>query len=508
MKRTLQKVSHLGQSCSCITCSGRIKKMQHEMPLSGASIYILTADNNEIVAASMGETLQALGGTRITSLSQATHALWVPHEGYSQEQQQQELSQSTRDLLQKCKLCHIPVVNMAWLERISGLKSFEHWSDIDPSSHIPSIVDQVSQRRDKASNLAQSIQETYNYMADNNPSLVEDEAIKRAMELSMLDWALVYRSPDQTNAARSASAATANKSPSFHEILRVNPSATRAEIKAAYRKRALETHPDKGGAAGEFELVARAYRSLLHEAGQHEEAPQPPILKSTAHWDDELRDHRGLVNELFQNHGADLEANLARQEKALEALGLIPKDAGASNLNEKNEWIRNSCFYLSLASSYLHGIGALSGCEDAEIGHKYLRDADEALIRETALDLKRVIEAAVVRAHPEWAAQGMVGEEVQAFSDFLVYVLDSPTILSDWAVAVFDTASGFVDVYKSKNYPDSDPDWARSCTITIHYSPGHYQPLLPIMEETDRPTLDDLLVTLDAAGVLYVVTVA
>jgi len=47
--------------------------------------------------------------------------------------------------------------------------------------------------------------------------------------------------------------------PSPYEILGVTVNATPTEIKAAYRARALQTHPDKGGKPGEFELVARSY---------------------------------------------------------------------------------------------------------------------------------------------------------------------------------------------------------------------------------------------------------
>ena len=108
-----------------------------------------------------------------------------------------------------------------------------------------------------------------------------------------------------------------------------------------------------------------------------------------------------------------------------------------------------------------------------------------------------------MKAHPEWAAQGLVGEEIQAFSDFLVYILDSQTILSDWAVLIFDTASGFVDVYKGKNFSDNDDHDSRSSTMTIRFEPGHYQPLLP---SNERPSLGSLLRLLDEKGVLYVVT--
>jgi hypothetical protein len=93
---------------------------------------------------------------------------------------------------------------------------------------------------------------------------------------------------------------------------------------------------------------------------------------------------------------------------------------------------------------------------------------------------------------------------VQAFSDFLVYVLDSPTILSDWSVCVFDDSSGFCDVYRGTHYPESDQDWARANTLTLRYVPGHYQPLLPCGKL--RPTLHDLTQSFDKVGVMYVVT--
>lgn len=237
-------------------------------------------------------------------------------------------------------------------------------------------------------------------------------------------------------------------------------------------------------------------------------------IKNTSHWDNELQDHRRLVQDLFQAHGSNIDEFVSKQVQVLETVNLVAKDAGATNVNERDELIHNSCFYLSLAASYLGGIGAL-GSDDGDEQEVTIdggieeESADRALIGETALQLKRIIEAAVVKAHPEWAAQGMVGEEVQAFSDFLVYTLDSSTLLSDWAVVVFDTTSGFCDVYKGQQYAETaaqNPDWARSNTITLRYIPGHYQPLVNSDKNAQRPTLEEILQTLDKAGVFYVVT--
>jgi hypothetical protein len=51
--------------------------------------------------------------------------------------------------------------------------------------------------------------------------------------------------------------------PSALSILGVEPTATLDEIKRAFRKRALETHPDRGGDAEAFRTVQRAYEQAV-----------------------------------------------------------------------------------------------------------------------------------------------------------------------------------------------------------------------------------------------------
>jgi hypothetical protein len=46
------------------------------------------------------------------------------------------------------------------------------------------------------------------------------------------------------------------------ELLGLAPGATLTELKRAYRQRALETHPDRGGEAEQFQRVHRAYEKL------------------------------------------------------------------------------------------------------------------------------------------------------------------------------------------------------------------------------------------------------
>ena len=52
----------------------------------------------------------------------------------------------------------------------------------------------------------------------------------------------------------------------YYQILQVMPTATQAEIKAAYRRLAKQFHPDKNpGAEEKFKLIKEAYETLIDE---------------------------------------------------------------------------------------------------------------------------------------------------------------------------------------------------------------------------------------------------
>jgi hypothetical protein len=59
------------------------------------------------------------------------------------------------------------------------------------------------------------------------------------------------------------------------QILGVDPKATQDEIKAAFRKRALETHPDRGGDARAFDEAKRAYDHALELHLKKSKRPKP-----------------------------------------------------------------------------------------------------------------------------------------------------------------------------------------------------------------------------------------
>lgn len=54
-------------------------------------------------------------------------------------------------------------------------------------------------------------------------------------------------------------APSSTNNPSIWSVLGVEPSVSPSELKAAYRKRAIETHPDQGGDPIAFQRVVAAY---------------------------------------------------------------------------------------------------------------------------------------------------------------------------------------------------------------------------------------------------------
>jgi len=72
--------------------------------------------------------------------------------------------------------------------------------------------------------------------------------------------------PSASHAASSTDAPkarTTSNAVSIWQTLGLEPSATLADIKQAYRARALQTHPDRGGSAEEFRAVQSAYERAL-----------------------------------------------------------------------------------------------------------------------------------------------------------------------------------------------------------------------------------------------------
>jgi len=353
---------------------------------------------------------------------------------------------------------------------------------------------------------------------------------------------------------------------------------------AAVARRHIEEEEQQQHKQGRGSTKRKKKKS--HSYDEQEEDDVSVAICRRNNIDARLKDHRELVQDLFatdnnnssskkkkrvkrrNNTSSDssvsytgeittLNNAITNQSKALNEMNLVPIEAGASNINEKNETIHNSCFYLSLATSYLSGTGSF-GSKDPTAVYIDKKNVDRGstiaklnkkqkhIVMTLALQLKRAIEAAVLLVHPDWAKTGQVGESVQAFSDFLVYALDSDSVLGHWSIVVFDDASGFTDVYRGRHYgkvypptrvvtsrdsssrrrgsktrykyEDCDDETKRTNTLTLRYIPGHYQPLLPELTKMSnekmrgkiglykRPMLEDILCSLEKYEVLHVVT--
>jgi curved DNA-binding protein CbpA len=82
----------------------------------------------------------------------------------------------------------------------------------------------------------------------------------------------------------------------FYEDLGVDEEATSEELKKAYRKRASETHPDKGGDEEEFKKVQHAYeilkdpqkREYYDRTGQEQQKAMPFEMRFTRYFNDVL----------------------------------------------------------------------------------------------------------------------------------------------------------------------------------------------------------------------------
>eukprot|EP00929_Paragymnodinium_shiwhaense_P074100 TRINITY_DN37906_c0_g1_i1.p1 TRINITY_DN37906_c0_g1~~TRINITY_DN37906_c0_g1_i1.p1 ORF type:complete len:722 (+),score=168.33 TRINITY_DN37906_c0_g1_i1:109-2166(+) len=56
--------------------------------------------------------------------------------------------------------------------------------------------------------------------------------------------------------------------PCFYDLLGLSPSASSCEVRSAYRRQALKTHPDKGGSAEQFRQVLLAFETLSSSRGR------------------------------------------------------------------------------------------------------------------------------------------------------------------------------------------------------------------------------------------------
>ncbi len=114
--------------------------------------------------------------------------------------------------------------------------------------------------------------------ASNGGALTAEAALKEAervagRHLTVIEpyWARAYSRvlrgepappPPKARSERTELKPESDNRPSAWSVLGLSPGSSPDELKQAYRKRALETHPDQGGDAERFQQVQRAYDRL------------------------------------------------------------------------------------------------------------------------------------------------------------------------------------------------------------------------------------------------------
>lgn len=173
------------------------------------------------------------------------------------------------------------------------------------------------------------------------------------------------------------------------------------------------------------------------------------------------KDHSTLVKDLYTNDGQDVATRKAVGNNLLNHLGLRINDVGSQGRDEAGNLLANQCFYLAMAASY----------SPPETPKDHIED--------TALVFKRMVEASVISQHPEWKDNQLVGDHVQAFSDFLPSAMrDRDNLMAAMAAMIVDSASGQVELYRGPRYVDLDPIVQQKNMLLLWYTPGHYQCLV------------------------------
>ena len=129
-------------------------------------------------------------------------------------------------------------------------------------------------------------------------------------------------------------------------------------------------------------------------------------------------------------------------------LGATLMECGATTRGASGEQVSNQCFYLSLAAAT---------CPPGEDHHS------------AHLDIRHRIEAAVREARPGWQVADLLGHEVGAFADFLIWGLQACPRLQGHAVALYNSVEGTCEVFRPPGLAV-----ARRSVRAICYTPGHY----------------------------------
>jgi hypothetical protein len=145
-------------------------------------------------------------------------------------------------------------------------------------------------------------------------------------------------------------------------------------------------------------------------------------------------------------------------------LGATLMECGATVVATEGVWRQNQCLYLSLAAAVAPSPTAIQSLADA---------------------LRVDIEGAVLCARPNWAASDLLGNEVAAFADFLVWGLSSTPHLRNRAVAVYDARAGTCEIIRPSALAQ-----LREPVVGLWFGGAHYR---WVRWRAPGPSLEELL---------------
>lgn len=135
----------------------------------------------------------------------------------------------------------------------------------------------------------------------NDRYLTEEEQAQRQFEEEQLQRRRQFEEQQRRRKAEYAKQLNAfeqNNNNNSYKLLGLSANYTLDELKLAYRKKAIQTHPDKGGSPELFDAVTKAYFSLLEKLKNKEQDKQYGELKSQSkqYIEDQSSDKRKNVN--------------------------------------------------------------------------------------------------------------------------------------------------------------------------------------------------------------------
>lgn len=190
------------------------------------------------------------------------------------------------------------------------------------------------------------------------------------------------------------------------------------------------------------------------------------------------KDKGGATDEEDTSGGAPLLSAL------LTALGLQRMDVGSTNISEGGNILNNQCFYLAIARSWLANAAKGGGL----------------LVRDSALQLKREVETSVLQIRGE-AARQYVGDEKEAYTDYLACALRSGGSFADLAIVVFASLSGTIEVYEGGTYARLPREQRVANLALIWHRRSHFEAVVANDGGKADMTLEDVLQHADGAGV-------